>query len=214
MLHRRSLSQAGFTLLELTISITLLAVVVVIVVGAMRIGMRSVESGERKIESLERLRSSMSILDAQIQSHIPLTYVQEGEGTSQFYFKGERESLQFATNYSVWGGQRGFVLASYSVLTDDRGRRILSVSENIINMEGKRETKLFDSFDQIYFEYLYRDPMQEEGQWVDRWTETSLLPEKIRVHFVQGVQDASLVIPLRVRGALDESGFFVEEEEE
>src|SRR3989304_6144706 len=44
----------GFTLLELLISIVMLGIMILIVTGAMRLGFRSVDAGEKKAESLER----------------------------------------------------------------------------------------------------------------------------------------------------------------
>src|SRR5512136_1554467 len=67
-------SRRGFTLLELMISITLIGIIAVIIAGAMRLGYRSVDAGERKIESLERMRVSLTLIDSQIQSEIPLTF--------------------------------------------------------------------------------------------------------------------------------------------
>lgn len=212
--QRVSLNARGFTLLELTIAITLLALIIIIILGAMRIGIRSVESGEIKIESFERTRASMNILDSQIQSQIPLTYVQEGEAEVQFYFRGERQFIQFTTNYSIWGGEKGFVLATYSVQSTENGRQILVVSENVVNMEAKREATLFDTFESIYFEYFYKDPFEEAGRWVDQWTEKNQIPEKIRMHFIDGPRDLSLIIPVRVRGTLTDTGQFVIGEEE
>jgi general secretion pathway protein J len=210
----RFMSHSGFTLLELTISITLLALIVIIILGAMRIGIRSVESGEAKVTSFERIRSSMNILDSQIQSQIPLSYVQEGEAEVHFYFKGERQFLQFTTNYSIWGGEKGFVLATYAVLPGENGKQILSVSENVINMDIKREARLFDTFESIYFEYFYKDPTEEVGNWVDQWTETNQIPGKIRLHFINGPRDLAFIIPVRVRGSLTDAGQFVAGEEE
>lgn len=208
------LNAPGFTLIELTIAITLLALIVIIILGAMRIGIRSVESGEKKIESFERTRASMNILDSQIQSQIPLSYVQEGEAEVQFYFRGERQFIQFTTNYSIWSGEKGFVLATYSVRSAENGRQILTVSENVVNMEAKREAALFDTFERIYFEYFYKAPFEEAGRWVDQWTEKNQIPEKIRMHFIDGPRALSLVIPVRVRGTLTEAGQFVTGEEE
>ena len=71
----------GFTLLELLISLTLLVVIVVIAMGAMRLGSRSVAAGEKKMDDRERFRTVLSIIDAQIQSQLPLTYDEEaGKG--------------------------------------------------------------------------------------------------------------------------------------
>ena len=67
-------ADGGFTLLELLISMTLLVVILVVTMGAMRAGSRSVAAGERKMEAQERFRAVLAIMDAQIASQIPLTY--------------------------------------------------------------------------------------------------------------------------------------------
>ena len=185
----------GFTLLELMISITLIAVIVLIAAGATRIAYRSVDSGERKIEFLERMRTSMNIIDSQIQSEVPLTYVDNA--VTKYYFRGEKGSMQLSSNYSVWGGQTGYVVVAYNVYSNDRGGQDLYVSENIIGMESKRETKLLDSLNGIYFEYFYKDPTEEQGNWVEQWTDENNIPEKVRVHLVMGGSDFSMIIPMR-----------------
>lgn len=189
--------RGGFTLLELTISITLIGIIVLIVAGALRLGYRSVESGEKRVESLNRIRSSFNIIDSQIQSYMPLSY--DDEGIRKFYFQGENNFLQFTTNYSLWGGIRGYVIASYTVKTRDDGKQDLYVSENLIGLEGTRETRLFEAREKIYFEYFYKDPTEEEGSWVDIWTDEVSFPEKIRLHLVDGGNDFSMIIPLRVK---------------
>lgn len=200
MLKVFNIDEAGFTLLELIISIALIGIIVLIIAGAMRLGFRSVDSGEKRIESLERMRASLNIIDSQIQSEMPLTY--DDEGVRKFYFKGERKLMQFATNYSIWGGEKGYVVAAYKVESGDNGKEVLYVSENIIGIEGKRDTKLFDNFETIYFEYFFKDPTEEEGEWVDQWTDDVNIPEKIKLHLVEGTRDLSIIIPFRARGSL------------
>jgi general secretion pathway protein J len=195
--------ERGFTLLELMISIVLLVIIIVILVGAMRLGFRSVDSGEKKIESLERMRASFNIIDSQIQSQIPLTY--DEEGVRKYYFTGEKDSLQFATNYSIWGGQKGYVIVTYRVSSEGSGKPVLYASENIVGVEGSRETKLLDAFDNIYFEYFYKDPTAEEGNWVEQWTDSSTIPEKIKVHLITGERDLSIIIPVRIRQSMQTS---------
>ncbi|MEW6416514.1 MAG: prepilin-type N-terminal cleavage/methylation domain-containing protein [Nitrospirota bacterium] len=191
----------GFTLLELTISISIIGIIILIIAGAMRLGARSVASGEKKIESLERIRTSLNIIDSQIQSEIPLTYYDE-EGGRKYYFKGDREFMQFPTNYSIWGGEKGYVIVTYKVESGDYGKKALYASENIVGIEDGRETKLLDAFDGIYFEYFYKDPTEEEGEWVEQWTDDVNIPEKVRLHLVEGTRDLSMIIPFRTRGSL------------
>jgi prepilin-type N-terminal cleavage/methylation domain-containing protein len=193
----------GFTLLELMISFAIIGIIIVIIIGAMRLGLRSVDSGEKRIEAIERFRTSLNIIDSQIQSEIPLTYVEDAN--TKYYFKGEREFLQFSTNYSIWGGEKGYVIVTYTVETGENGKQILYASENLVGLEAKRDTKLFDNFEKIYFEYFFRDPTEEEGKWVEQWTDDVSIPEKVRIHLVKGTRDLSMIIPMRTRGPLSQT---------
>jgi general secretion pathway protein J len=196
--------KAGFTILELTISISLIGLIVLIILGALRLGYRSIESGEKRIEYLERIRSSFNIIDSQIQSYSPLTY--EDQGEKKYYFQGKRGLMQFSTNYSVWGGEKGYVVATYTVTPAENGKQILYVTEHIVGLESTREAKLFDHFDAIYFEYFSRDPIEQIGTWVDEWTKQDNVPEKVKIHFIEGPKDLTLIIPLRIKSSLLEQG--------
>ena len=77
-------SSCGFTLLELMVSFMIIAMMVGILTGALRLGIKTVNSGERRIDSLERLSASVRIIDSQIQSFNPLTYVEDDE--EMYYF--------------------------------------------------------------------------------------------------------------------------------
>lgn len=190
----------GLTLLELIISIAILGIIVLIIGGAMQLGFRSVESGEKKIEALERMRSSLTVIDSQVQSEIPLTYDDEGE--RKYYFIGDRGFLQFATNYSIWGMGQGYSIATYTVETGENGKQVLYATENTVGIENTRTVRLFDAFDSIYFEFFYKEPTEEEGMWVEEWTDEFNFPEKIKIHLVEGMKDFSMIILLRARGSL------------
>lgn len=187
----------GFTLLELIITITIIGIIVSIVAGAMRLGFRTVSSGEKKMESLQRMRSSLTIIDSQIQSGIPVTYMEEGD--LKYYFRGQKGLLQQSTNYSLWDRQRGYVVVTYRVASDDFGKKSLYASENVIGIKDKREVKLLDGFDEIYFEYFYKDQVEGKNKWIEEWTYNLFLPEKVRLHIVDGGKRVSIIIPMRVR---------------
>ncbi len=194
---------AGFTLLELIISITLVAIIVLIISVAANLGYRSFNAGEKKMNAVERLRSSLTIIDAQIQSGVPLT-LEEG-GVKQYYFAGEQDSLKFSTNYSIWGGQRGYVIVNYRVDTDDRGKRTLFASEYKVGMENQKETKLLEGFDEITFDYYKQDATEEEGEWITQWVDEEMMPTRIRINLVRGSNSLSYIMPVRVGGAIGES---------
>jgi general secretion pathway protein J len=195
--------ESGFTLLELMISIAIVGIMVFILMAVLRLGFRSVEAGEKKIESLGRVKASLNVIDAQIQSEIPLTFDQDGE--KQYYFKGKPDSLEFSTNYSIWEGEKGFVVVTYKVIIDDRGKRTLQASENKVWREDRKEIKLLEFFDEMSFEYYFQDPTEEEGRWIKEWTEAGFLPKKILLRLVKDRKDLSIILPLKTEGILAES---------
>lgn len=193
----------GFTLLELMISITLLIIIVTIVGSAMRLGYRSVEAGEKKIESLERFRTARFIINSQVESEVPLKF--DSDGAQRSSFKGDRKWCQFATNYSIWDGHRGYVLVRYSVDNDDAGRQVLYASENVIGVDNARDVKLLDALDDISFGYFYKD-INGEGKWVENWSDEMQAPDKIKFNFSSGTKKYSFVISMRTSAALLQMG--------
>jgi general secretion pathway protein J len=189
----------GFTLLELLISMTLLAVIVVITMGAMRIGSRSVAAGEKRMEEQERVRTVLSIMDAQIQSQIPLSY-DEGDGR-KYHFRGDGKNLRLSTNYSIWEGGNGYVIADYRVEADGTGNETLYASEQIPGIEGRRESRMIDAAT-ISFDYFYKEPTEEQGKWREALSDGTVIPEKIRMHVARKSGNLSRVFPVRVRGTM------------
>jgi type II secretory pathway pseudopilin PulG len=197
-IQRTRTSEEGFTLLELIVSFLIIGLVALIIAGAMRLSLNIVEKGEAKIDSLERRRTSLKIVDSQLQSQFPLAL--EEDGVTKFYFQGGSKDMRLATNYSIWGGERGYVQVRYKVETDEAGKEMLTASENIIGMENVREATLFRSLDNIYFEYFFKDPTEEEGEWADEWSDRFKLPQKIMLHLESNGRDFSIIIPLRATG--------------
>ena len=195
--HRRQFAGGtrGFTLLELLISITLLVLIVMITMGAMRIGSRSLSAGERRMEDQERFRTVLSVIDAQIQSQVPLVY--EDAGNSRYYFRGDNKTLRFATNYSIWGGRAGYVIVSYGVETTDTGKDVLLASEQVPGVEGQRNTRLIEA-EGISFEYFHKDPSEEQGKWIEALLDGTVVPERIRLHIASGAKPFTLEFPVRV----------------
>lgn len=202
-MKEKSYRPPGFTLLELIISITLVAIIVLIIAGAASLGYRSFNSGERKLNAVERLRASLTIIDAQVQSGVPLTL--EDGGVKQYYFVGEQDTLKFSTNYSIWGGQRGYVIVNYRIETDGRGKRTLFASEYKVGMENQKETKLLDGFDEITFDYYKQDETEEVGEWVNQWADEEMMPSRIRINLVKGANTLSYIMPVRVGGPIGEA---------
>jgi general secretion pathway protein J len=196
---RQRRAERGFTLLELLITMVVLLLIVVFATGALSLGSRSVAKGDARMEYLERLRMSLSTIRAQIESQIPLRI--EEEETRRFAFRGDSKSLQFATGYSAWGSEKGPVMVSYHVEDDGKGRQLLRVSETTSGTDAKRETILLEA-SEISFEYETLNPVDPAAAWGESWTETDMLPDRVRVRLADGRKSFVLSIPTRSMGVI------------
>ena len=193
--------QKGFTLLELLISIAIIGLIVLIISGALRLAHRSVESGERKIEQIERTRTTLGVIDAQVQSALPL--LQAEDGVKKPFFSGGSGSLRLATNYSLWGGEKGYVLVTYDIESEDDGKQALHISEQTYGIDNTQETTLLQACDEIQFFYFRRDLKGANEEWLEEWTDETKLPEKVMLVVRRGRTKISLTMPLRVQGQDD-----------
>jgi general secretion pathway protein J len=186
------LSQRGFTMIELLIAITMLAVIISIMGGALSLAYHAVEKGEKKIEYLEREKNFYSLIESQIQSAFASNYNDQGEIKSRF--SGLNNKMAFASNYSLWRGTRGNCLVKYEIETDDRRKSVFHIEEQVLGSDVKHETQVTTDHDAIRFEY-YLENALEEGKWVDEWpAEERSMPQKMRVHFTDKGNDRVLAV--------------------
>lgn len=191
------MNQRGFTLLELIIAITMLAVIVAFMTGALTMSYRTVAKGEEKIEDLERRKAVFFLIESQIQSAFASFYTEQGETKSRF--AGAKDSLSFASNYSIWRGVGGNCLVRYFVKTEESGRSVLYAEEQIPGLSVINMTRLTDDHEAIAFEY-YLENSLEEGKWVEEWPEEEKnLPRRIRMTLADGLQKRVLTANVFVR---------------
>lgn len=196
----RLLNKRGFTLLELLISITMLAVIAGIMGWSLNMAHRTLYKGEKKIRYLERERVSFTLIESQILSLFPYQYDDEGE--KKLFFAGSKDKLTFTSNYSLWRGTRGNIRVTYDIQTNAKGRQFLRITEQIIGLEEKNETILYDNCAGINFEYFLKNAFGE-GKWVDQWpAEEKGLPDKIRITVADNTKRIAFMVHPLVKPAV------------
>jgi general secretion pathway protein J len=194
------MNSRGFTLLELLISVTMLALITGIMGWTLNMAHRTLDKGERKIHYLERVKASFSLVESQILSLFPYQYDDEGE--KKLFFSGGKYKLMFASNYSLWRGTRGNTFVTYEIQTNEKGKQTLKITEQVIGLESKNETTLFDDCIGINFEYFLKNAL-EEGRWVVQWpADEKGLPEKIKINIACGAKNSALMVNPPVRPAV------------
>ncbi len=208
--ERQLRQQAGFTLLELLISLTITAVIVTIVFGGLRVGVRAWEKGERDIEFQDRYRNVLNLLRRQIISvYIPPENTKPETEQTLFYFAGERNSLSFVSHRSLFppnaparmAGNAGMVYVQYRISEEAGGKR-LAVYEKRPDFAPESRLpepaaagdddfyELIDGAGDIQFEYLKVENVDTETGvpewfWQSSWNsdEEKSYPRAVRISF-------------------------------
>jgi len=168
-------AEHGFTLLELLISLTIVALIFVAVLGAIQIGSKSWESGEARAEESQRNRTLVDTLARDLTMIYPLRVKQQD--TDVVTFHGKSDSLEFATLPQIYGVEpfsHMMRLVSYSV---ESGTGLVATTTYPMAASASapldNQTNLLDErVLQVRFRYLVPEGRPEENLtpiWRDYW---------------------------------------------
>lgn len=165
--------QRGVTLLEITITLTIVSLLALIVLQAFRLGSRSWERGERRAEAEQRIRVLSGILAQRLASLHPATAKVEGKPV--LAFQGRSDQIFF---YSAPDGQGVLpysAMVKGQALFVEPGRGLI-VQESYPLVEGEvfldprgSLTILEPKATRITFRYL---SPPTPGETLPRWVET------------------------------------------
>lgn len=177
--------------MELLISLSIIGIILVIVFGAFRIGVRAWEHGEADISDHQRQRIILERLQRQLAS-VSSEKIEMADG-KKFFFQGSLNELMFISDVSlVPGNKAGQVLVKYVVETDNNGLAALKIYERnvlFLNTALKNFDAPDDAFylllagmDHISFRFL------EVGEdrrfnWLHKWeiNEDKGVPDAVQV---------------------------------
>ena len=90
------MNERGFTLLELTIALTLLALLSAVLFGSLRLAGRSTDAGESKVEAAASMRLAQDFLRSNLEAQHPLRMRKILEWP--IVFRGTRDELRYAAD--------------------------------------------------------------------------------------------------------------------
>ena len=190
----------GFTLIELTIAITLLALIAMTLYGAFYLSQRAVEKSQSRSEESQRLRAAGDLLAGYIRSAYPF---RDSRQDQSIRFSGRVDSLTFVSALSSGMGGRG--LSQVTISWEGEGNGLLTLAEEIpLRLEGQGEgggyrnsIVLGQGIREFRIDYL--DPQGEEENWVDQWDgiEKRVLPRAVRLSYRgERGEEVQLVFPI------------------
>ncbi|MCX5839687.1 MAG: prepilin-type N-terminal cleavage/methylation domain-containing protein [Deltaproteobacteria bacterium] len=194
----------GFTLLELLIALTITAVIVVITFGALRIGIRAWEKGEKDVDIRQRQRIVLDLIKRQLAS----TCVSDVWGRDQqlLSLKGDNKSIAFVSHIPMVPGNRfGLVHVQYAVKQEKGGgKEHLTFYEKNIALPDKSAgnpdegdfSELLPGMKSIVFEYLKNRPGEEASLWQKSWDPAvdKGVPRAVRVTFEENDEKTPIYV--------------------
>lgn len=225
--------RAGFTLLELIISIAILSAVLVTIYATLSMGSRTWDKGERDIEKVQRMRVVMDLLSREIKATYPYKVTpSELDTHKEFYlFDGQDDSLSFVSCVPLRGGGGKLSWLTFWV---EEGMGLVVVERDALRSDIFKERETMDTDEMVVldanatairFDYYRSEEGDteeatdgEDSAWEEKWDaeEEESLPQAVSVAVTfrednegQGgeneVYTRELVIPLMI-GIAEKSG--------
>jgi general secretion pathway protein J len=177
---KRSGMQAGFTLLEVLVAISVSAVLVSLVYGAIRVSHTSWESGRARIDESETRRIGWRFLHGALnRARVLDDPLSDGPG---ILFEGGPDSLRFVADMPAWLGLGGLYLVEIGSVEKD-GRRQLQLERVLLSEYRQADTdnhvhRAILSGDLASFDIRYFGSNEPDSPpaWRNTWREVQALP--------------------------------------
>jgi len=200
--------RGGFTLLELVIALSILAMIAGSVAAGIRLAAGSIERGETVSRDAARLRAAVGIFERALMSSDPLPIPVADNTTA--YFAGEEKSVRFLTAdapSAFHGG--GLRLLSFYERQAGEGSGIAVATASPFRAEGaegwegrENSVTLIPDATGLVFSFSAGPTKEGTWEWLPAWNlkETGRLPAAVRVEFSvpspSGPRKTAFVVPV------------------
>jgi prepilin-type N-terminal cleavage/methylation domain-containing protein len=121
--------QRGTTLIELLIAVTLVSLLALGIVTAMRVGLNAMTKANDKLIANRRIASVERILQAEVEGMMPLRTTcrptPQAQGPEFEFFEGRHDEMRFVSSYSLQESGRGYPrVLEYRVIPGERGEGV------------------------------------------------------------------------------------------
>ena len=125
---------AGVTLIELLVSISLLSLLSVGMLFAIRIGLNSMQKANARLMANRKVMGVEKIFAEQLAGFMPVKADCPGTPLTTIpFFQGDPATMRFVSSYSLQEGARGYPrILEYQVIPGDQGRGVRLVVNEIV----------------------------------------------------------------------------------
>jgi general secretion pathway protein J len=198
-MHGAKRRQQGFSLLELVVAITLMGLVLVVLYSGLRLGLNGWDSGERRAEASNRLRSVQEFLRRQLAQSMTVYETNDDRRERFVVFAGRSEGIEFVAPMPARLGQGGLYRMWIEMADGQLRLRQRSYLPSDPAAGEERVNVLLEGVSAMEWAYFgpERDNDQESPRWHANWTSTERRPLLVRLNLtLRGESWPDLVVAL------------------
>jgi general secretion pathway protein J len=214
---RRRLS-GGFTLLETVVALVLLATMLGLLFGGLRMGVRAWESGSSRGDRADQLLLTFSFVRKELTAAFPWRF--KDPLSVKLAFKGERDRLRFVSMRPAEIGGGGLAFVSFEFESARQAgtpgrlvmRRALAAAE-AKDFEALDKAEMFtlaEGVTAVQFDFFGAENDTNKPDWSDRWDFPQRLPSHVRMRLKLGEEtlpDVVVALKLGEEAGCYESSF-------
>jgi len=218
----RRRSNAGVTLLEVVIAVSLLSLLMAGVMTSLRMGLSALDRTNTRLMANRRVAGAQQAMQQQLEGFMPVIamYAPSPDAAPDVkmpFFQGEPESMRFVSSYSLQEGARGLPrILEFQVIRGEDGKGVrLVVNEQPYTGPrsagffvlgptrfrpieiGTRSFVLADKLAFCRFAFQEKRPGAPEVAWITQWTQP-FWPAAIRVEMGPLDEEISRLRPVGI----------------
>lgn len=182
----------GFTLIEVVIASSLLAVGLALVFASIRGATRATERAEVQTQREERLRAVQGFMRAQVTAALPIAYQFNPESGEASFFAIEPDKLEFVAAMPGYLSRGGPYLQTLELVPGKDGKRLI-FQHQLLSTDGplpaeREPVELFNGISEAVFEVRTVDQNSKASPWQSQWKRSAQLPPllRLRLRFSDG----------------------------
>ena len=196
----------GFTLIEVLLAITLLAMVMTVAYAGLRSVIRSTDRVEALNQKATHVRATQRLLHQQLERMLPLVYSeQEGE---RIVFAGERDVIRYVAPMPGYLGRGGPQVQEMAIEPGRDGDRLVFRHAPLVGytpelMRERDPVVLIENIVDGGFSFIGFDDRGRLTDWMDTWEQPGQMPTMVSLQ-LELAETSELFWPdLRVRTRVD-----------
>lgn len=196
---------AGFTLVELLLSITLMSILLGLTYTGLRAATRSTERGEDKLAVAVEIRASHQFIRKQLNQMLPLAFAEQDDTEqTRVVFSGDSSRIQFVAPMPGYLGSGGPQVQAIELANGDGGY-VLQFRHALLQffeeeyLYDRDPVTLLEDIESAGFEFMGWDEEGLPTPWMSVWDQQYTLPIAVRLN-LQFTEDRQAQWPLLVAG--------------